>query len=177
MKQGPQRLLPPRARRSLKPGGSCVTPEGSRPEPESTMKRIARVLLRMLSLAALLMLPLVPARTQAHVSVQIQLGVPLPPSPTLVVIQPGVQVVAGYPEEVFLQGGYYWLRRDGGWYRSSRPDAPFVVVESHNVPPTLLKLPPGQYKNYGKQQTKTDQKASKNQQKAEKHDGKQGKDH
>ena len=141
------------------------------------MKRSARWLVRMWSLAALLMLPCVPPWTHAQVSVQIQLGVPLPPSPTLVVIQPGVQVVAGYPEEVFLQGGYYWLRRDGGWYRSSRPDAPFVVVESRNVPPALVKLPPGQYKNYGKQQTKVDQKASKNQQKAEKQEGKQGKEH
>ena len=103
------------------------------------MKRIARLLVRGSFLAALLMLPFVPSPTNAQVSVQIQLGVPLPPSPTLVVIQPGVQVVAGYPEEVFFQGGYYWLRRDAGWYRSSRPDAPFVVVESHSVPPVLVK--------------------------------------
>ncbi|MBS1108026.1 MAG: hypothetical protein H6Q88_18 [Anaeromyxobacteraceae bacterium] len=135
------------------------------------MKRIAGLLVRGSFLAALLMLPFLPSPTRAQVSVQIQLGVPLPPSPTLVVIQPGVQVVAGYPEEVFLQGGYYWLRRDAGWYRSSRPDAPFVVVESHSVPPVLVKLPPGQYKNYG-QQKKAEQKASKNQQKAEKHEGK-----
>ena len=84
------------------------------------------------------------------------------------VIQPGIQVVAGYPEEVFLQGGHYWLRRDDGWYRSSRPDAPFVVVESHEVPPTLVKLPPGHYKNYPKEQAKADQKAAKSQQKADK---------
>lgn len=141
------------------------------------MKPIAGSQVRMLFLAIPFMLPVVPARAQAQVSIQIQLGVPLPPSPTLVVIQPGVQVVAGYPEEVFLQGGYYWLRRDGGWYRSSRPDAPFVVVESREVPPPLVKLPPGQYKNYGKHEAKADQKASKNQQKAEKHEGKQEKDH
>jgi hypothetical protein len=85
-----------------------------------------------------------------------------------VVLQPGIQVVAGYPEEVFVQGGYYWLRRDDGWYRSSRPDAPFVVVESRNVPPTLVKLPPGHYKNYPKEQAKADQKAAKSQQKADK---------
>jgi hypothetical protein len=141
------------------------------------MKRIARLQMRGFFLAALFTLPLVPSPAHAQVSVQIQLGVPLPPTPTLVVIQPGVQVVAGYPEEVFVQGGYYWLRRDGGWYRSSRPDAPFVVVESHSVPPTLVKLPPGQYKNYGKQEKKAEEKASKNQQKAEKHEGKQGQDH
>jgi hypothetical protein len=141
------------------------------------MKRFARLQTRMLFLAGFLMLPFVPSLAHAQVSVQIQLGVPLPPSPTLVVIQPGVQVVAAYPEEVFLQGGYYWLRRDGGWYRSSRPDAPFDVVESHSVPPALVKLPPGKYENYGKHQTKTDEKASKNQKKAEKHEGKQGQEH
>jgi hypothetical protein len=139
------------------------------------MNRIARSQVRRVLLAALLTLPFVPSPTHAQVSVQIQLGVPLPPSPTLVVIQPGVQVVAGYPEEVFYQGGYYWLRRDAGWYRSSRPDAPFVVVESHSVPPTLVKLPPGHYKNYG-QQKKAEQKESKNQQKSEKHEGK-GQEH
>jgi hypothetical protein len=36
---------------------------------------------------------------------RVELGVPLPPSPTLVVVQPGIQVVAGYPEEIFFTGG------------------------------------------------------------------------
>lgn len=142
------------------------------------MKRITRLQMRTSFLAAVLLLPFVPSPTVAQVSVQIQLGVPLPPSPTLVVVQPGVQVVAGYPEEVFVHEGNYWLRRDDGWYRSSRPDAPFVVVESHNVPPPLVNLPPGQYRNYGKEQAKTDRKAAKNEQKAAKkaakHEGQQG---
>lgn len=39
--------------------------------------------------------------------------------PELVVISPGVQVIADFDEPIFYSGNYYW-RNDGGfWYRSS----------------------------------------------------------
>jgi hypothetical protein len=91
----------------------------------------------------------------------------------LLVVQPGIQVVAGYPEEVFFVGNHYWLRRDEGWYRSVHPRAGFVVVAPSRVPPGLARLPPGHYRNYGKAQAKADRDAWKAQKKA----GKSGHGH
>ena len=129
--------------------------------------------MKVLILTALLSVTLLPAQASAQVSLRVELGVPVPPSPTLVVIQPGIQVVAGYPEELFFVGSYYWLRRDEGWYRSVHPRAGFVVVASSRVPPGLARLPPGHYKNYSKAQAKADRDAWKAQKKA----GKSGHGH
>ena len=124
-------------------------------------------------LASILSVALLPAPAAAQVSLRVELGVPLPPSPTLLVVQPGIQVVAGYPEEVFFVGNHYWLRRDEGWYRSVHPKAGFVVVAPSRVPPGLARLPPGHYKNYGKAQAKADRDAWK----AQKKGGKSGHGH
>ena len=132
------------------------------------MKNITRTFLLLL---------LVPSLAAAQVSLRVELGVPLPPVPTLVVVQPGIQVVAGYPEEVFVTNGYYWLRRDGGWYRSVHPTAGFVVVPSSRVPPGLARLPPGHYRNYEKAQAKADREASKAHKKAAKHASRADHDH
>ncbi len=129
--------------------------------------------MKALLLAAILSVALLPAPAAAQVSLRVELGVPLPPSPTLLVVQPGIQVVAGYPEEVFFVGNHYWLRRDEGWYRSVHPKAGFVVVAPSRVPPGLARLPPGHYKNYGKAQAKADRDAWKAQKKA----GKSGHGH
>jgi len=129
--------------------------------------------MKALLLAAMLSVALLPAPATAQVSLRVELGVPLPASPTLLVVQPGIQVVAGYPEEVFFVGNHYWLRRDEGWYRSVHPRAGFVVVAPSRVPPGLARLPPGHYKNYGKAQAKADRDAWKAQKKA----GKSGHGH
>ncbi|HQR29417.1 MAG TPA: hypothetical protein PLL32_03335 [Anaeromyxobacteraceae bacterium] len=113
----------------------------------------------------------------AQVSLRVDLGVPLPPSPTLVVVQPGIQVVVGYPEEVFYVGNHYWLRRDQGWYRSIHPRTGFVFVAPSRVPPGLARLPPGHYKNYSKAQAKADRDAWKAEKKAAKHASRSGHDH
>lgn len=39
-------------------------------------------------------------------------------SPDLVYVSPGVYVVSDYEEPVFYDEGFYWLYRDGIWYRS-----------------------------------------------------------
>ncbi|MBS1108020.1 MAG: hypothetical protein H6Q88_12 [Anaeromyxobacteraceae bacterium] len=129
--------------------------------------------MKALLLAAMLSVALLPAPATAQVSLRVELGVPLPASPTLLVVQPGIQVVAGYPEEVFFVGNHYWLRRDEGWYRSVHPRAGFVVVAPSRVPPGLARLPPGHYRNYGKAQAKADRDAWKAQKKA----GKSGHGH
>jgi hypothetical protein len=97
-----------------------------------------------LTLAALLML--CPSAAQAQVRVGISLG--LPPIPQLEVVAPGIQVVAGFQDEVFLQGGWYWCRRPDGWYRSQDPHAHFDFVENGRVPRGLSRMRPGQYRNW-----------------------------
>ena len=117
-------------------------------------------------LAALAALALSPSPAPAQVGVQIQVNIPV--NPPLVVVQPGIQVVENWDEEVFFTGGYYWVRRDGYWYRASSPRATWVYVEPHHVPPGLTRLPPGHYKHYHKQQVKAEKKARKDYEKAEK---------
>jgi hypothetical protein len=133
--------------------------------------------MRSLLLAALVSVALVPSPATPQVSMRVELGVPLPPSPTLVVVQPGIQVVAGYPEEIFFTGGYYWWRRDAVWYQSIHPRSGFVVVPVRRVPPGLTRLPPGHYRNYSKAQAKADRQAWKAQEKEAKHAGKSGHGH
>ena len=97
-----------------------------------------------LSLAALLLL--CPQSARAQVSVHIDLG--LPPVPRLVVVEPGIQVVEDFDEEVFFYRGWYWCRRPNGWYRSRSPRAHFYIIESHRVPPPLLHRPEGHYRHW-----------------------------
>jgi hypothetical protein len=86
------------------------------------------------------------ARAQAQVAVRIDIG--LPAAPPLVVVQPGVQVVADFDEEVFYTGHWYWLRRDDGWYRARTPQATFAFVDPRQVPRALVRLTPGRYKRW-----------------------------
>ena len=97
-----------------------------------------------LSLAGLLLLWPAPARAQ--VRVQIDLG--LPAAPPLVEVQPGIQVVEGFQEEVFFSAGWYWCRRPDGWYRARSPRAGFAWVDVRRVPPMLVRMPAGRYRNW-----------------------------
>ena len=91
-------------------------------------------------------LSLLPTAASAQVGVRIEIG--LLAAPPLVGVQPGVQVVAGFPEEVFFSGGWYWCRRGEAWYRARSPQAHFVWVEPRRVPAALLHLPAGHYRNW-----------------------------
>ena len=118
-----------------------------------------------LCLAALLNLP---AAAAAQASVDIHFGLPavLPP---LVVVSPGVQVVPEVQEEVFFHDGWYWARRDGYWYRSRSHRGGWVVVPPRGVPPRLVALPPGKYRNWkaAKEERKAERKAERRREKAE----------
>jgi len=85
------------------------------------------------------------AQVRATAGIQIDLPVVLPP---LVVVTPGVQVVQDFDEEVFFTGGHYWVRRDGGWYRSPNHRGRWVLVPPPAAPARLVKLPPGHYKRW-----------------------------
>ncbi len=96
-----------------------------------------------------LLLSLSPTLAQAQVDIHIDIG--LPPIPRLVVVQPGIQVVEGFQEEVFFRGGWYWCRRPNGWYRARRPQSRFEWVEVRRVPRSLVQVPAGHYRNWHRQ--------------------------
>ena len=102
------------------------------------MKRI------LLPLACVLALWPSPAR--AGISLHIELGLPV--APPLVEVQPGIQVVEGFPEEVFFSGGWYWCRRPDGWYRTRSPRDRFDWVDRRFVPRGLARFPAGRYRNW-----------------------------
>ena len=85
---------------------------------------------------------------------QVQVRVTVPTvrfevAPPMVVVQPGVQVVQDYDEEVFFVDGRYWMRgRDGRWYRANDYRGGWVTAEPRAVPGSIVRLPPGTYKHY-----------------------------
>ena len=111
-----------------------------------------------------------PAAASAQVAVNVQIGLPV--SPPLVVVQPGVQVVQDFDEEVFFTSGWYWCRRGDRWYRARGPRAAFVYVEPRHVPVAIRRLPPGQYKHWHKAEAKAERKAWKRYEKAERREWK-----
>ena len=136
----------------------------------TTARLAAAALLAALSLA------LAPTPAQAQVDVHVDLV--FPGVPSLVTIQPGVEVVVGYREEVFVHGGAWWLRRGGVWYRSPRPGARFVVVRESLVPRPLFRLPPGRYREYraDKRELKREWREERREERHEEKHGKHGKD-
>ena len=102
--------------------------------------------MRSYALPLALLLGLTPFAAQAQVRIGIQIGLPV--APRLEVISPGVSVVAGFPEEVFFNDGWYWCRRDDGWYRARSPRARFDWVEARRVPRYIVEVPRGHYRNW-----------------------------
>ncbi|MBL8919227.1 MAG: hypothetical protein JNJ54_10230 [Myxococcaceae bacterium] len=95
------------------------------------------------------------AATTSLAQVQVKIDVALPTivfeaPPPLVVVQPGVQVVPEYDDEVFFVDGWYWCRRDDRWFRTKTHRGGWVVVEERGVPVTLVRLAPGQYRKWKK---------------------------
>jgi hypothetical protein len=94
----------------------------------------------------------IPASARAQVSIGAGVGIDIrfPAPPPLVVVSPGVQIVPEYDEEVFFVNNYYWVHRDAVWYRTRRCDdrASWRPVRTVYVPPTLVRMPPGRYRHY-----------------------------
>jgi hypothetical protein len=87
----------------------------------------------------------------AEVQIQIQLGLPalLPP---LVEVEPGMRVVQGFDEEIFFIGGYYWVSRDGRWYRARDHRRTWYLVRPGRLPPMLARHEPGRYRQWRPEQ-------------------------
>ena len=85
--------------------------------------------------------------TPPSVSVQI----PGPPilrferEPELYEVEPGVQVVPGYEQEVFYVDGFYWHNNGGRWYRTSDWRGGWIVAPP---PRRLNRFPHGRYRNW-----------------------------
>jgi hypothetical protein len=50
--------------------------------------------------------------------------------------------------DCFRYGGYYWLFREGYWYRSAGWRSRFVVVQPRYVPAVFYQLPPTRWKHH-----------------------------
>jgi hypothetical protein len=99
----------------------------------------------------------IPAR--ADVDVQINIG-NAPPAPSIVFrarpherLFPGERVyVVDDPgvgdNDCFRYGGYYWVFREGYWYRSPSWRGRFAVVHPRYVPTMFYRLPPARWKHH-----------------------------
>jgi hypothetical protein len=127
--------------------------------------------MRRLILTFVFALSTTPAIAHAQVAVDIRIGFPAPPP--LVVVSPGVQVVPDYGEEVFFVNGWYWLRRDEVWYRTRDHRGGWVMVPRRAVPVALVRLPPGKYKHWRKEEEKAERRERKAEEKAWKREAKE----
>ena len=50
--------------------------------------------------------------------------------------------------DCFRYGGYYWVFRDGYWYRSANWRGRFIVVQPRYVPTVFYRLPPSHWKHH-----------------------------
>lgn len=85
----------------------------------------------------------------ASAQVVVQLPVPqivFPAPPPVVVVQPGVQVVEDYDEEVFFVDNVYWVKRGPHWYRARDHRGGWVRVDA--PPGALVRITPGRYRHY-----------------------------
>ena len=81
------------------------------------------------------------------VRLRIRMGFPMV-LPPLVVIQPGVRVVQDFDEEVFFVRGYYWVQRDGSWYRTRNHRGNWYYVRSDRAPRQLVRYEQGHYRRW-----------------------------
>jgi hypothetical protein len=143
------------------------------------MNKTLKILFSLAVASAVATTALAPSAARAEVHVNIDVGLPV--APPLVVVQPGVQVVENWHEEVYLVNGWYYVRRDGGWYRARRPHAAFAWCEPRRVPVALVRMPPGQYVRYQRHERNHERKewkhAEKEWKKEHKHDHGHGHGH
>ena len=102
---------------------------------------------KLLLLSAALLGLASPAATLAEVQVRLRMGFPavLPP---LVQVERGVRVVQDFDQEVFFIGGYYWVQRDGSWYRARDHRGTWSYVRQGRVPGALVRHEPGRYRHW-----------------------------
>ncbi len=87
----------------------------------------------------------------AHADFTVQIQTPFvrfAEPPPLIEVEPGIQVVQGFNEEVFYIDGYYWVRRQGRWFRSSQWDGSWAYVQPSFLPRFVVSAPRGYYRHW-----------------------------
>jgi hypothetical protein len=126
------------------------------------------------TIVGLVCVPLSPAHAQ-QATVRVTFATP----PPLVVVEPGIQVVPDYGEEVFFVDGWYWHRGGSVWYRTRDHRGGWVVVEPRYVPVRLTRIPPGHYKHWKAERKweKAERREEKREEKAERREEKRERKH
>ena len=92
---------------------------------------------------------LVAGSALAQIRIDVQLpSIFFPTPPALVVVEPGIQVVSDYDEEVFYVDNFYWHRRGDYWYRTNAHNGAWVQVEPRYVPQRLFFYEPGHFRRW-----------------------------
>ncbi len=106
------------------------------------MTRGAAITVILLFVALLVAAGAVPV----HAQVRVEIGIPLPAPPALVVIpETPVYYAPSAPANVFFYAHEYWIFADGGWYVGPTWNGPWVVVEPPYVPAPILQVPARHY--------------------------------
>jgi hypothetical protein len=98
------------------------------------------------------------APARADISVHIDIGNAPPPPSIVFRVRPHEQIYPGErvyvvddpgvgDNDCFRYGGYYWVFRDGYWYRSPSWRSRFRVVHPRYVPSVFYRMPPARWKH------------------------------
>ena len=68
--------------------------------------------------------------------------------PTLVEIDSDVWVVREHERTVYYTSGFYWVQRDGTWWRAPAYDSGWARIEASTVPPAIASRDHQSYVNY-----------------------------
>lgn len=68
--------------------------------------------------------------------------------PPLVVLQPGIQVIEDYDDDLYIVNGRYYTRRGGHWYRAHDHRGHWKRVHKRHVPRSLVGFRPGEHRRW-----------------------------
>ncbi len=111
------------------------------------------------AVAAVLAVPLTGTPARADVDVRIDIGNAPPPPDFAFVARPHERIYPGEriyvvddprvgDADCFRYHGWYWVFRDGYWYRSRGWHGRFVVVHPRYVPSEFYRMPPERWKHH-----------------------------
>jgi hypothetical protein len=93
-------------------------------------------------------------QAQAHVDVHVGIGIPAPPvvrfeaePPVEIIPQTQVYYAPEPDYDLYRYGGWWYVNRDGYWYRSHNYNGPFGPVVYESVPHAIIAVP-GSYHHH-----------------------------
>jgi hypothetical protein len=88
------------------------------------------------------------AQAQVSGSAEAEAPVVFVGTPTLIEVDSGIWVVRDSDQATYYVDDYYWVYRDGVWYRSRAYDGGWIVVEVSIVPGTIVTRRHAMYVHY-----------------------------